>query len=74
MNDLLCGRVSRFSLDALVNIATATGRRVHMQLESARDVIRLLQQRFYLQEKARRCRVFCSLRHSSFDLLDLGLR
>jgi non-specific serine/threonine protein kinase len=27
------GRVSRFSLDALVNIATATGRRVHMELE-----------------------------------------
>ena len=32
MNDLLRGRVSRFSLDALVNIATATGRRVHMEL------------------------------------------
>jgi len=26
--------VSRFSLDALVNIATAIGRRVHMELES----------------------------------------
>jgi predicted XRE-type DNA-binding protein len=35
MNDLLRGRVSRFSLDALVNIATAIGRRVHLQLESA---------------------------------------
>ena len=35
MNDLLRGRVSRFSLDALVNIATAIGRRVHMELESA---------------------------------------
>ena len=33
MNDLLRGRVSRFSLDALVNIATAIGRRVHMELE-----------------------------------------
>jgi predicted XRE-type DNA-binding protein len=33
MNDLLRGRVSRFSLDALVNIATALGRRVHMELE-----------------------------------------
>jgi predicted XRE-type DNA-binding protein len=32
--DLLRGRVSRFSLDALVNIATAIGRRVHMELES----------------------------------------
>ena len=33
INDLLRGRVSRFSLDALVNIATALGRRVHLQLE-----------------------------------------
>lgn len=33
MNDLLRGRVSRFSLDALVNIATAIGRRVHMELD-----------------------------------------
>jgi len=35
MNDLLRGRVSRFSLDALVNIATAIGRRVHVKLEPA---------------------------------------
>jgi predicted XRE-type DNA-binding protein len=35
MNDLLRGRVSRFSLDALVNIATALGRRVRMELEAA---------------------------------------
>ena len=35
MNDLLRGRVSRFSLDALVNIATAIGCRVHVELESA---------------------------------------
>lgn len=33
MNDLLRGRVSRFSLDALVNVATAIGRRVHLALE-----------------------------------------
>jgi predicted XRE-type DNA-binding protein len=33
MNDLLRGRVSRFSLDALVNVATAIGRRVHVELE-----------------------------------------
>ncbi len=32
MNDLLRGRVSCFSLDALVNIATAIGRRVHVEL------------------------------------------
>lgn len=32
INDLLRGRVSRFSLDALVNIATAIGRRVHVKL------------------------------------------
>ena len=35
INDLLRGRVSRFSLDALVNIATAIGRRVHVKLEVA---------------------------------------
>jgi predicted XRE-type DNA-binding protein len=35
INDLLQGRVSRFSLDALVNIATALGRRVHIELEAA---------------------------------------
>lgn len=35
MNDLLRGRVSRFSLDALVNIATALGRRVHVEIEAA---------------------------------------
>ena len=34
INDLLRGRVSRFSLDALVNIATAVGRRVHVELEA----------------------------------------
>jgi predicted XRE-type DNA-binding protein len=34
MNDLLRGRISRFSLDALVNIATAAGRVVHMELEA----------------------------------------
>lgn len=35
VNDLLRGRISRFSLDALVNIATALGRRVHVELEAA---------------------------------------
>lgn len=35
INDLLRGRVSRFSLDALVNIATAMGRRVHIELDAA---------------------------------------
>ena len=35
INDLLRGRVSRFLLDALVNIATALGQRVHMGLEAA---------------------------------------
>jgi len=33
MNDLLRGRVSRFSLDALVNIAAALGRHVRVELE-----------------------------------------
>ena len=35
MNDLLNGRISRFSLDALVNIATALGQRMHLVLEAA---------------------------------------
>lgn len=35
MNDLLKGRISRFSLDALVNIATSIGQRVHLELEIA---------------------------------------
>ena len=35
MNDLLRGRVSRFSLDALVNIATSLGRRVRVEIEAA---------------------------------------
>lgn len=35
INDLLRGKVSRFSLDALVNIATALGRRVSVALEAA---------------------------------------
>jgi predicted XRE-type DNA-binding protein len=35
INDLLRGRLSRFSLDALVNIAAALGRRVHVELAAA---------------------------------------
>jgi len=35
MNDLLRGRVSRFSIDALVNIATAIGRKVRIELQAA---------------------------------------
>jgi len=35
INDLLGGRVSRFSLDALVNIATALGREVHVEISAA---------------------------------------
>lgn len=35
MNDLLRGRISRFSLDALVNIASALGQQVHVELEAA---------------------------------------
>ncbi|MBS0180614.1 MAG: XRE family transcriptional regulator [Nitrospira sp.] len=33
MNDLLRGRVSRFSLDALVKIAAALGQHVRVELE-----------------------------------------
>ena len=35
INDLLRGRIARFSLDALVNIAAALGRRVTVKLEDA---------------------------------------
>ncbi len=35
INDLLRGRISRFSLDALVNIAAALGRKVTVQLDAA---------------------------------------
>lgn len=35
INDLLRGRISRFSLDALVNIAAALGQRVHVEFEAA---------------------------------------
>ena len=35
INDLLRGRISRFSLDALVNIAAALGRKVKIRLEAA---------------------------------------
>lgn len=35
INDLLRGRVSRFSLDALVNIAAALGCRVRVDIEAA---------------------------------------
>ncbi len=35
INDLLRGRISRFSLDALVNIAAALGQRVHVVFEAA---------------------------------------
>ncbi|MDP2027626.1 helix-turn-helix domain-containing protein [Sulfuriferula sp.] len=35
ISDLLRGRISRFSLDALANIATGLGCRVHVELEIA---------------------------------------
>jgi predicted XRE-type DNA-binding protein len=35
MNDLLRGRISKFSLDALVNIASALGQHVRLQLDAA---------------------------------------
>jgi hypothetical protein len=34
-NDLLRGRVSRFSIDALVNIATAIGGTVRIEVQAA---------------------------------------
>ena len=35
INDLLRGRISRFSVDALVNIAAALGQKVRVSLEDA---------------------------------------
>ena len=35
INDLLQGRISRFSIDALVNIASALGRKVRVRLDTA---------------------------------------
>lgn len=35
LNDLLRGRISRFSLDALVNMAAACGQQVHIALADA---------------------------------------
>jgi predicted XRE-type DNA-binding protein len=35
INDLLRGRIARFSLDALVNIASVLGRKVRVSLEDA---------------------------------------
>ena len=35
INDLLRGRIHRFSLDALVNIAAALGRKVKVKLQAA---------------------------------------
>lgn len=35
MNDLLRGRISKFSLGALINIASALGQKVHVELEAA---------------------------------------
>ena len=35
INDLLRGRIARFSLDALVNLATALGQRVRIEIEAA---------------------------------------
>jgi predicted XRE-type DNA-binding protein len=35
INDLLRGRISKFSLDALVNIASALGRKVRVTLDDA---------------------------------------
>jgi predicted XRE-type DNA-binding protein len=35
INDLLRGRIAKFSLDALVNIASALGRKVRVSLEDA---------------------------------------
>ena len=35
INDLLRGRIDKFSIDALVNMAACLGHRVHIQLRAA---------------------------------------
>lgn len=40
MNDLLRGRISRFSLDALVNIAAALGKQVRVELSTPKPLSR----------------------------------
>lgn len=35
LNDLLRGKLDKFSLDALVNVATTAGFKLHIQLEKA---------------------------------------
>jgi len=35
INDLLRGKIDKFSIDALVNMATALGRRIDFQLKAA---------------------------------------
>lgn len=35
INDLLRGRIDKFSIDALVNMAAHLGQKVHIQLEAA---------------------------------------
>jgi predicted XRE-type DNA-binding protein len=35
MNDLLRGRIARFSIDALVNIASALGRKIRVSFDDA---------------------------------------
>src|SRR5689334_24290320 len=45
INDLLRGRVSRFSIDALVNIATALGHTVRLELQVPRGAHRSVAKR-----------------------------
>jgi len=45
INDLLRGRVSRFSIDALVNIATALGHTVRLELQVPRGADRSVAKR-----------------------------
>ena len=42
INELLRGRISRFSLDALVNIAAHLGQRMHVALEAGRGASKKL--------------------------------
>jgi predicted XRE-type DNA-binding protein len=70
VSDLLRGRVSRFSLDALVNIATALGQRVHLALKATGSARAAAVLRTHLQPVGTRSRAipFSPLGHDGEPL------
>lgn len=56
INDLLRGRISRFSLDALVNIATSLGQQVHVNLEATQRQQQAREYDEFLRRKVEKAR------------------